>query len=195
MKQAFLGLTIAALIPAAPSAVAEEAAVTGVTAEDVLNLRAEPRANAALVGALAPTASGIEILKRTEGWAFVRFGQQSGWASARYLRPAMTFADGKPPLPLHCVGTEPFWSLTLDGETAVYNTPEGNGPAAPSGPFEQSRNSTIVWRVQPHEGPIARAVIEGRHACSDNMSDRVYSFRIHAETRDGQLLSGCCEAK
>jgi uncharacterized membrane protein len=61
----------------------------------------------------------------------VRFGQQSGWASARYLRPALSFSGGPPPFPLHCVGTEPFWSLTLDGKRAIYSTPEIAETASP----------------------------------------------------------------
>jgi uncharacterized membrane protein len=169
--------------------------VTGVAADDVLNLRAEPRAGAALVGALAPAASGVEALRQSGGWTYVRSGQMEGWASARYLRPALSFSGGPPPFPLHCVGTEPFWSLTLDGKRAIYRTPEIAEAASPVASLEPSRNSTIVWRVRPADGPIMSAVIEARQACSDNMSDTVYSFRIHAETRDGQLLSGCCEVK
>ena len=53
-----------------------------------------------------------EALKRSGGWTYVRSGQMEGWASARYLRPALSFSGGPPPFPLHCVGTEPFWALT-----------------------------------------------------------------------------------
>lgn len=192
LKSALLCLSLGlAAVPAR----GETVDVTGVAADDVLNLRSEPRAGAALVGALSPTASGIEALKRSGGWTYVRFGQLEGWASSRYLRPAMTVTGGPPPFPLHCVGTEPFWSLTLDGKRAIYRTPEIAEAASPVASFETSRNSTIVWRVRPADGPVTSAVIEARQACSDNMSDRVYSFRIHAETQDGQLLSGCCEVK
>lgn len=55
-------LTIGAL-----AAHAESVDVTGVAADDVLNLRSEPRAGASLRGALSPTASGVEVERRTEG--------------------------------------------------------------------------------------------------------------------------------
>jgi uncharacterized membrane protein len=185
-------LWIAAAV-APQSARAESFEVTDVAAEDVLNLRAEPRAGAPLTVALSPTAGGIEIERRSDGWAYVRAGRQSGWAAERYLRPALQFEAGKPPLPQKCGGTEPFWSLTLDDRRATYQTPEVKATGADIGPFEPSRNSTIVWRVQPKDGPVASATIEARQACSDNMSDRIYPFSVRVETRNGELLSGCCD--
>jgi uncharacterized membrane protein len=137
----------------------------------------------------------VEVLKRSDGWAFVRAGQQSGWASARYLRSAFKPNGGQPPLPLHCLGTEPFWSLSLDGKSVAYQTPEVKPVTVESGAFEVSRNSTIVWRVRPKGGPVASATIEARQACSDQMSDRIYGFSIRVETREGELFSGCCDMK
>jgi uncharacterized membrane protein len=184
---------LASLVAPLSAARASTLEVTGVAADDVLNLRAEPRANAPLTGALSPTASGIEAERRSEGWVYVRAGRQSGWAAERYLRPALQFEGGKPPLPLKCGGTEPFWSLLLEDRRATYQTPDVKATGADIGPFEPSRNSTIVWRVRPKDGPVASATIEARQACSDNMSDRIYSFSVRLETRDGELLSGCCE--
>jgi uncharacterized membrane protein len=180
------------LCVAATAARAESVDVTGVAADDVLNLRTEPRAGAPLAGALPPTASGIEVVRRADGWVQVRFGLQSGWAAARYLQPAMNFEKGLPS-PLQCVGTEPFWSLTIDGKQAIYRTPDREAVASAIQTIEQSRNSTIVWRVRSSSGPVASAIIEARQACSDGMSDRVFPFRVNAETRGGELLSGCCD--
>jgi uncharacterized membrane protein len=100
---------------------------------------------------------------------------------------------GKPPSPLQCVGTEPFWSLSIEGSRTTFQTPEQKAIAAAIERIEPSRNSNLVWRVQPKGGPVTSATIEGQQACSDNMSDRVYSFSVRVETRDGQFLSGCCE--
>jgi uncharacterized membrane protein len=184
---------IAACMCLAVAARAETVDVTGVADDDVLNLRAEPRAGASLTGALSPTASGVEVVRRSEGWAYVKSGTQAGWASARFLRPVMSFEDGKPPSPLQCVGTEPFWSLSIAGKSATYQTPEKDAVASGIQKIVQSRNSTIVWLVRPSSGPVLGATIEARQACSDNMSDHIYSFRVTIETRDGQLLSGCCD--
>ncbi len=48
------------------SAGAQPYEVTGVAIDDVLNLREEPDAGAALVGALSPVASGIDVERATE---------------------------------------------------------------------------------------------------------------------------------
>ena len=186
-------LTLLLLCAAINAAQAETVEVTGVAFNDVLNLRTEPRAGAPLAGALPPAAFGIEALKHADGWVYVRSGQLEGWASARFLRPQSVFGE-RPPSPLRCIGTEPFWSFTLAGNALTYTTPELKPVTAQIGTVQQSLNSTIVWRVTPKDGPVASATIEARQACSDDMSDRVYPFSVRVEARDGMLLSGCCDA-
>lgn len=188
-----IALTLFLLCAALGAARAETVEVTGVAFNDVLNLRSEPRAGAPLTGALPPAAVGIETLKRADGWVYVRSGQLEGWAAARYLRPQSVFGE-RPPSPLRCIGTEPFWSFTLADGALTYTTPELKPVAAQIGGVQQSRNSTIVWRVAPKDGPVASATIEARQACSDGMSDYVHPFSVRVETRDGMLLSGCCDA-
>lgn len=80
-------------------------AVTGVAADDRLNLRAGPGTHYALLGSLGPDARGIEMMVcvptvtfeqfqalEAEGhafqprWCLVRLEGESGWARARYLR-------------------------------------------------------------------------------------------------------------
>ena len=193
---AYAILLIAADMSIAPlPAHSETVDVAGVAADDVLNLRAEPRADAPLAGALSPTAGAIEVIRRSGGWAYVKSRNQAGWAAERFLVAARTFENGKPPLSLQCVGTEPFWSLAIDSERATFRTPDKDALASDIQKIEQSRNSTIVWLVRAASGPVSSAVIEARQACSDNMSDRVFPFRVSIETRDGQLLSGCCDVK
>lgn len=167
--------------------------VTGVAIDDVLNLRGKPDAQAPLVGALSPVASGIEVERRTERWAYVRFGQQAGWASLRYLRPARSYEGDEPPSPLDCAGTEPFWSFEINGDRATFRTPEGTADVAAITDVEASRNSTVVWLVRLVNSPISSAIIEAGQACSDGMSDEIYPLRINMESRDGALLSGCCK--
>jgi uncharacterized membrane protein len=189
MRIALITLWLCAAFLAAQ---AETVEVTGVAFDDVLNLRAEPRAGAPIAGALPPAAFGIEALKRTDGWIYVRSGQLEGWASARFLRPQFVPRE-QPPSPLQCLGTEPFWSFALEGNALTYSTPDLKPVAAQIGVVQRSRNSTIVWRVAPKDGPIASATIEAHQACSDGMSDRVFSFSARVETRDGMFLSGCCD--
>ena len=188
-----IALTPLLLCAALGAAQAETVEVTGVAFNDVLNLRSAPRAGAPLTGALPPAAVGIEALKRADGWVYVRSGHLEGWAAARYLRPQSVFGE-RPPSPLRCIGTEPFWSFTLADNALTYTTPELKPVAAQIGDVQQSRKSTIVWRVAPKYGPVASATIEARQACSDGMSDYVHPFSARVETRDGMLLSGCCDA-
>ncbi|MBZ8118857.1 hypothetical protein KUD11_09365 [Roseovarius sp. LXJ103] len=80
-------------------------AVTGVAADDRLNLRAGPGTQYAQLGSLGPDARGIEMMVcvptlnfeqfqtlEAEGhvfqprWCLVRLEGESGWARARYLR-------------------------------------------------------------------------------------------------------------
>jgi uncharacterized membrane protein len=185
-------LLVLGLCAVACTAQAETVEVTGVAFDDVLNLRTEPTASAPLAGALPPAAFGIEAVKRADGWVYVRSGQMEGWAAARFLRPQLVPGE-RPPSPLQCLGTEPFWSFALEGNALTYSTPDLKPVAAQVGSVQRSRNSTIVWRVAPKEGPVASATIEAHQACSDGMSDRVYSFSARVETRDGLFLSGCCE--
>ncbi len=102
--------------------------VTGVAADDVLNVRSGPDAGSARIGALAPGATGVEVIELSgTGWGRVNVDEGSGWVSLRYLARQ----PDQPPVPdrLTCFGTEPFWSLARDGDAARYVTPDG--PEAP----------------------------------------------------------------
>ncbi|KAA2236248.1 SH3 domain-containing protein [Salinarimonas soli] len=97
---AFVGLTV---VPAAAAPAPGRVTVIGVGEGDVLNLRAEPRAEAPKVGELPRDAAGIEatrcvsvmrgrIVPADEApgasrWCRVSLGDQEGWANARFLAP------------------------------------------------------------------------------------------------------------
>ncbi len=89
--------------------------VTGVADTDVLNLRAEPSAEAAKVGELAPDAAGVEVERcvhvlrgqvvdedkpGARRWCRVSLGSQAGWANARFLAPQ----PAPPVAPLYSTG-------------------------------------------------------------------------------------------
>ena len=111
-------LLAAVLVPPALSAPARADTlpalfdVTGVAAGDALNIREAPSARAAILGRLAPDATGVEGVAARDGWMQVNVAERSGWVSARHLVPAgAVWTSGLPPT-LNCGGTEPFWSLT-----------------------------------------------------------------------------------
>lgn len=65
--------------------------VTGVLADDVLNIRSQPSSEAAIVGTLSNTARGIVISEGcTSEWCRVVSGGKPGWVNRYYLTPETT---------------------------------------------------------------------------------------------------------
>lgn len=173
--------------------------VTGVAADDVLNIRAEPRAGSAIIGTLAPFAEGIEVVAANEAgtWGRVNQGETSGWVNLRYLqaRPVALSQAGLP-LGLSCFGTEPFWSLSHDGQSLIHQR-MGGGPLefevfealATGAPGDLRR--AILARA----GPVSASAFIHPALCSDGMSDRVFGLAIGL-VLDGpagaELQTGCC---
>jgi uncharacterized membrane protein len=167
--------------------------VTGVAADDMLNIRAAPDAAAEVIGTLAADATGVEVLAEVDGWGLVNTGDRSGYVAMRFL----TRTDGpdwnalEPPLT--CLGTEPFWTLQIDakaGETR-FQTPED----------EEARIAPITasWPALPWSQSAAIALPDGIAVlapaeCSDGMSDRAYGIAadLFLTGPDRTRLSGCC---
>lgn len=60
--------------------------VSGVASDDVLNIRAEPSADAPIIGTLAHDATNVEIIRDGEnGWGLVNTDEGTGWVSFAYL--------------------------------------------------------------------------------------------------------------
>ncbi|NVK14496.1 MAG: SH3 domain-containing protein [Rhodobacteraceae bacterium] len=195
----------------APPAAAQEYpalhSVTGVAADDVLNIRSAPSASAAIIGTLAPDQTGVEVILADGSgkWGLVNSGEQSGWASLRYLdRASSSNWHDQPDLALECFGTEPFWSLTLD-ETVRFSTPDrpetpfaleawepAAGHGGKSGFVAVNQNGGAL--SGPEAGSLS-GILTAQH-CSDGMSDRTYGISIDLlQFRSaGQLhvLTGCC---
>jgi uncharacterized membrane protein len=174
--------------------------VTGVAAGDVLNIRAAPDANAAIVGAIAPDATGIEVVAEHSGWGQVNTGERSGWASLAYLAYRTdVWESGTLPAGLACFGTEPFWSLRPEGAMATFGTPDAAdvtldlAAVLDTGIFRDLRRALVA------EAPGRRitATIAPK-ACSDGMSDRAFGLdaTLIVERPDGtRLLTGCCSIR
>jgi uncharacterized membrane protein len=192
-------LVLAALLLSAAPAGAEPfpAAyrVTGVAANDVLNIRAEPSAAAAKVGTIGPYGFNIEVLRLSEDgkWGQVGLPEGNGWVAMRFLEPTPPADPNEVPRPLSCFGTEPFWSLAFFPEGAEWQVPDL--PRADLTVTEEA----VAWsgfRLSAEEGPtrIFDAIIS-RQQCSDGMSDRVFGFAasLFIESPDGNVVvTGCC---
>lgn len=173
--------------------------VTGVAADDVLNIRAAPNASAAIIGTLSPHARDIEVVgyDQTGRWARINTGVHSGWAAFRYLAYQVDIWNpGTLPPTLHCLANEPFWSFAPRGDMMVFSTPDAPESVMrieqvlTTGMFRDPRRSVSA------QGDSRRmtAVIVPM-ACSDGMSDRAYGLDVTVilEGRgQTQMLTGCC---
>lgn len=197
------GLLLAALTCAGPVTAQDRWPalfdVSGVDKGDVLNIRAEPDADAAIIGALSPDARDIEVIRVSQGghWGLVNTAERSGWAALSYLARKPGQIAQSLVAPRRCVGTEPFWNLTISEQAQVtWTEPDrediwGVIPARYKSPNRRGTEGlTLTLRNDIRGYAVIR---EGE--CSDGMSDRAYGLEIdlhlveHGRVR---LLSGCC---
>lgn len=173
--------------------------VTGVAANDVLNIRAAPDASAEIIGTLSPNARDIEVVgyDETGQWARINTGERSGWAALRYLAYQVdVWTPGTLPPTLHCLGNEPFWSFRPIGDNMVFSTPDAPESmmrieqVLTTGMFRDPRRSVTAQGASRRMTAVMVPM-----ACSDGMSDRSYGLDVTVilEGRgEPQMLTGCC---
>lgn len=175
--------------------------VAGVASNDVLNLRAEPSASAQIVGSLTPNQQDVEVvgLSPDGKWGRINLSESSGWASKAFLTrqnnaPWFALQSG-----LHCSGTEPFWSLTLDpvAKSARFATPESEGLELTISTTWPGNDWQPVAGLQMSAGENSAMAVIRAEACSDGMSDRTHGlavdvFSFGATTVANGSLHGCC---
>ncbi|MCR8724420.1 COG3650 family protein [Frigidibacter sp. ROC022] len=164
--------------------------VIGVALDDVLNIRTGPSASSEIIGSLGPTERAVEVVAFSGGgWAQVNTAERSGWVSARFLVPARQWSWRSPETALTCFGTEPFWSLRIDGDMAQLTSPDGTAPLMPILGRGASASRPAFLGLQ-FDGAVGFIRAE---ACSDGMSDRNYALSIGLVWfTGGRSLSGCC---
>jgi uncharacterized membrane protein len=175
--------------------------VVDVEAGDTLNIRAEPDAAAAIVAELAHDAWPVEIVEHRDGWGrLIGIGDSPGWVSMSYLEEMYRsgIGDGNAPGGLQCVGTEPFWSLTIDADgSGVWADAMSYGEDRP---VHVSHSQTADVRPYPYlyefEGAITGFAVVDAQSCSDGMSDIEYGWRAYVRLRDAEggrrFVEGCC---
>ena len=171
-------------------------AVTDVTPEDRLNIRAAPDGAAAILGTLAADTRGIEVTEFSLAgrWAQINTGERTGWVALRYLRPdpAPQTALGLP-AGLQCFGTEPFWTMEFsDTPTIAYSTPERRAeyPITSMSPQTEAINLTeggLRFAWLQNDTPVTAHILPGK--CTDGMSERAYA--LHYLDDQGARV-GCC---
>ncbi len=192
-----LAVLILAALPAAAQDLPALFRVTGVAAGDVLNIRAQPSASTAILGALPRTGRGIEVTARSPDgrWGRINTGEGAGWVALRFLAPEAGPGWQSGEIGLHCFGTEPFWSLSafLPSHRAEFHTPDNGGielvmdaGALPSTRFPPSL-------AIPFSGAREGMAVIRPGACSDGMSDNLFGLEaLLFFRRDTEGLAGCC---
>ncbi|ESQ74458.1 COG3650 family protein [Asticcacaulis sp. AC402] len=85
--------------------------------------------------------------------------------------------------PVNLVGTEPFWSVKVDGATMTYSSPEASGK-----PYPLETTKIVNSKAELAGGGLSVTLTAG--TCSDGMSDRVYPLTAVVKL-DGKTLNGC----
>lgn len=171
--------------------------VTGVAADDVLNVRERPDSASPLVGRLTPDARGIEVTATddTGRWAQINTDERTGWVALRYLAPHPE-TEG-PPTNLACYGTEPFWALALRDGAALYTSPDSpeRRYAVDVALGTGIRGDARAALIARDDGGRLTAAVSGGF-CTDGMSDRSYALNATVVVEDDgsepRMLTGCC---
>ncbi|MDF0599520.1 peptide-binding protein [Psychromarinibacter sp. C21-152] len=195
-------LATAAFLLAAAAVQAQPAyyRVTGVAADDTLNVRAEPSASSADIGDLPPNAEGIEVIvtDASGDWGRIVWQEGNAWISMHFLAPQdlPAIADTALPAGLQCGGTEPFWGLNLSGTSGVYSDISGTNLSLnlTNARVAEGLAQFPVALSLSTTGAGVLATIQPA-LCGDGMSDRdyPYSLTLFLETGQGRrFLAGCC---
>lgn len=175
--------------------------VTGVAADDTLNVRAGPSAGTQDIGDLFPGTGGIEVgaLDASGKWGRIVWQEGDGWVAMRFLAPDAVpkIAGTGLPSGLLCSGTEPFWSLRLAEGSASFSDFGGLNLLMGQTDARVAEGRLTSPVLLTHASNAAGAVtVVGPAACSDGMSDRTYPWRseVLVETGEGRrFLAGCCQ--
>ncbi len=127
-----------------------------------------------------------------DGWAMVNHAEGTGYVALSFLAPTDAPPWSGLAAPLHCFGTEPFWSLTWDPALRQATFTDYDG-APRVWPVRQ------LWPARPMTDLVALGMDEGTAIlrpgqCSDGMSDFTYgiAFDLLLSGPDGASYSGCC---
>lgn len=166
--------------------------VSGVAADDVLNIRELPSGSSEKVGELGPYLFNVEVLRTMDGWGHIGADERSGWVSMNFLVPNPVPA-GELLRPMSCFGTEPFWDISFYPRGAEYNfIGEGRRPLT----ILRESVASNGYIVEAQEDPtLTRTLIINALPCSDGMSDRQFgmSMAMFTDTPDGNSVrTGCC---
>ncbi|MDT8340801.1 MAG: hypothetical protein RQ751_04745 [Longimicrobiales bacterium] len=123
----------------------------------------------------------------------VRSDDRETWLDALEVRRASFEGWGcradEAGLVLDAWGNEPFWSLTVGPETAMWRTPEGERSYGHDGPFPLPRGGWALEGVTA-DGSVAWSAQILQRPCQDTMSGAYAHLEITVEL-GGSVYRGC----
>lgn len=172
--------------------------VSGVAADDVLNVRAAPGVGNSIVGKLSADATFIEVVGFDDSreWARINVEEQSGWVALRFLTRRADQPEDELPRPLMCTGTEPFWSLEIARTaTATLDRMDEDTISVSTLDSVTSENRTDRYAIFGQSQTQVFTFMFQRDACTDGMSDLYYGMSVDlfvTEDSGVTYLTGCC---
>ncbi len=205
-------LVVFLIIGAAPSAMAQSVYnVRNVASDDVLNMRAHVNSSDAVTSVpvvaripwnakqIVGTGNTAQVGSST--WVEVSYNGITGWVNGQFLL-RVSDASGPPGTAhLKCGGAEPFWSLEVSDDKAVFKDPFAEGGRQVRRYRINNRTNArgrpqtfVAYMTATGEDRRAFATFIRTGQCSDGMSDNVYPYELLFVDRghaDG-VWSGCC---
>lgn len=175
--------------------------VHGVASDDVLNVRADHEAASEIVDTLIPDQGPLEIVATWQGegsqWGLIATEEGEGWINLDFTTPVdLAMVEGSPvPMGTVCAGTEPFWSLGLAGNEAMFSNFEVENQSYTINESESAMSRPWPWMFGLEHGGVALLTPE---QCSDGMSDLPYAWSILLVLHDDSghaLYEGCCRLR
>ena len=106
--------------------------------------------------------------------------------------PASGKLDARTMTTFRCVGTEPFWNLTIDPNGVIFSHMDLGKTHYPiPSPFPAFKNGMMV--LETSDGTSKLKLTLKEETCSDGMSEDSYPYSAVVE-RDGTTFKGCGES-
>jgi uncharacterized membrane protein len=106
--------------------------------------------------------------------------------------PAPVLAGVDLTQPVRALGTEPFWSLDLDGRAMSWTNADGASARADQ-PDPVIQGTTAKFEAATADGEAFEVMLIATQ-CSDGMSDRLYPLVAQVKVADREL-SGCAASR
>lgn len=184
--------------------------VVDVAPGSALNLRAGPGTASDVVATLAPDTDDLTVtgvrrelagqvwwqLPVPDGVNVEGTDQRLAWAHSRYLTPQAPARETG--FELQCSGTEPFWSLSLKNNEAIWSQigeAQSTWHASARSTAAGTLGGAYAVRLDDDGAAGFAAVTRRYQFCYDGMSDLQYPYEVLLMTPDDRVFSGCCRRR